>query len=703
MIDFDAVKSEKGLRDLIKRNLNKDIHPGTKPSIDFIHKILEDAYSSGLKYDVTDMRPQILAFANNSSNQADYCVKLVQKMQFASEEPSQSPEAYVEDELIFFDVEVFPNLFVVVWKKAGGNKVYWINPKPSQIEELMRFKLVGFNCRRYDNHMLYACYIGYNNFQLFEMSQKIINGSRNSMFGEAYNISYTDVLDFSSKKQGLKKFEIELGIHHMELGLPWDEPVDESLWNKVAEYCGNDVDATEAVFNDRQQDFVARLILAELSGLTPNDSTQAHTARIIFGNDKRPQDSFVYTDLSETFPGYTFENGKSMYKGRNPGEGGYVYSEPGMYINVAVLDVASMHPSSILEMNAFGKYTPRYKELLDARLAIKHKDYAKAKTLLGGMLAKYLDDPAQADDLAYALKIHALNIVYGLTSAKFENKFKDPRNKDNIVAKRGALFMIDLQEAVQARGFTVAHIKTDSIKIPEATPDIIEFVMDFGKKYGYTFEHEATYAKFCLVNDAVYIAQYDGQGEITKGGKNAWTWTPTGTQFAHPYVFKTLFSNEEVLVEDLVEVKTVTSALYLDMNEQLEDDEHDYHFIGKAGAFYPILPGKGGGILYREKEGKYYAATGTKGYRWLEAEVVRSLNKEDDIDLSYYTALVDDAVVTISKFGDFEWFVSDTDIPEHVDDPIGFNDVPPWLAPCGNDIQCINCPKEKTCKLLPFN
>ncbi len=27
-----------------------------------------------------------------------------------------------------------------------------INPTPTEIEELMRFRLVGFNCRRYDNH-----------------------------------------------------------------------------------------------------------------------------------------------------------------------------------------------------------------------------------------------------------------------------------------------------------------------------------------------------------------------------------------------------------------------------------------------------------------------------------------------------------------------------------------------------------------------
>lgn len=691
MINFDTVKSEKKLRELIKKNLNKDIHPGTKPSIDFIYKLLDDAYNSGLNYDVSDMRQQILLFAANSTNQSKYCIDLVAQMKFKSEEHSNPDTNYEDDRLVFFDVEVFPNLFLLNWKYSGKNNkcVRMINPTPQDIEALLKMKLVGFNCRRYDNHILYGRYIGYTNEELYHLSQRIINGTNrnNGMFAEAYNLSYTDVYDFSSKKQSLKKWEIELGIHHQELGLPWDQPVPEERWVEVAEYCDNDVIATEEVFNTLQADWVARQILADLSGLTVNDTTNQHTARIIFGTDKNPQEKFVYTDLSEMFPGYTFENGKSLYRDEDPKEGGYVYAEPGMYSNVALLDVASMHPTSIEQLNLFGPYTKNFSDIKSARLYIKHSEFDKAKTMLDGKLAKYLDNSKyKPADLSYALKI-AINMVYGMTSAKFDNKFKDRRNKDNIVAKRGALFMIDLKHAVQEKGYSVAHIKTDSIKIPNATQEIIDFVMDFGKKYGYTFEHEATYDRMCLVNDAVYIARdIDGK------------WTATGAQFAQPYVFKTLFSKEDIVFEDMCETKTVKSALYLDMNENLPDvseyetyaslDEttpakkamilfekyghmtpeeiyekiaegHNYVFIGKAGCFCPIKPGCGGGILYREQDGKYYAAGGTKGYRWLEAEMVKTLGKENDIDRNYYLDLVDAAIVDISKFGDFEWFVSD--------------------------------------------
>ena len=297
VVNFEAIKTEKGIRTLIKKNLKKEIHPGTKPSIDFIHKILDDAYKSDLKYDVSDMKPAVLSFAASSTHQADYCIKLVNKMQFKSEESSLPVGSRPEDKIVFYDVEIFPNLFLVNWKYEGEKSpvVRMINPKPAEIEELLKYKLVGFNCRRYDNHMLYARLMGYNNLQLFNLSQKIITEGK-GFFGEAYNISYTDVYDFAAKKQSLKKWEIELGIHHQELGLPWDQPVPEERWVEVAEYCDNDVIATEAVFNELKGDFMAREILADLAGMTVNDTTNTLTTRIIFGKERHP--NLVYTDLA---------------------------------------------------------------------------------------------------------------------------------------------------------------------------------------------------------------------------------------------------------------------------------------------------------------------------------------------------------------------------------------------------------------------
>ena len=759
--NWEGIKNEKMLRTMIKRNLNKEYHPNTKPSIDYIAKLLDDAYNSGIGYDVSDMKNEIFAFAAGSTHQADYCIKLTNKMKFKSEEAGPSAEAE-KDELVFYDCEVFPNLFLVNWKVAGLGKpiVRMINPKPKDIEALMRFKLVGFNVRRYDNHMLYACLMGYDNEQLYNLSQKIVNakkGSVGTFFGEAYNISYTDIYDFASagNKKSLKKLEIEMsgisreelakkgfneteidlikaGTRHKELGLPWDQPVPKERWEEVAAYCDNDVLATESAFHYLKADWTARQILADLAELSVNDTTNSLTTRIIFGNNRKPQSEFCYRDMSKPvleldpevekflreacpvmmskrhgearsllpyFPGYKYEYGVSTYRGTEVGEGGNVYAEPGMYSNVALLDVSSMHPHSAIAECVFGpRFTRAFRDIVEGRVDIKHEAWDVVNKILDGKLKPYIQKVINGEmtsgELADALKT-AINSVYGLTAAKFENPFRDIRNIDNIVAKRGALFMEDLKYEVQKRGFTVGHIKTDSIKVPNATPEIIKFIMDFGQDYGYTFEHEATYDRMCLVNDAVYIAKYatvehcyelygkeyvDSDSSVCKKNKKkSGKWDATGAQFAVPYVFKKLFSKEQITFDDMCETKSVSSALYLDMNEGLTADDHDYHFVGKVGLFCPIKPGRGGGELVRagtDKDGnlKYSSATGAKDFRWLETETVRLLNKEKDVDRSYYDKLVDAAIDTISHYGDFERFVADE---PYVAPSIEGNDFPP--------------------------
>jgi len=663
VLSTNVVKSERGLRDLIARNVHKEFHAGTKPSIDFIKKILDEAYSSGLQYDVSDLRGRLIAFANNSTNQALTCIKTVNQMHFSSEAVHHNVPVAGDGDgardseessgpLVFFDIECYPNLFLVCWKYRGSDTtVRMINPTAAEIEPLFKMKLVGFYNRRYDNHMLYGCFMGYNNTQLYQLSKRITNNENNALFAQAYGLSYADVWDFSSIKQSLKKWEIDLGLKHMEMDIPWDEPVPKERWPEIEEYCVNDVNATEQVYENREQDFVARQILADLSGLTVNDPTSKHTAQIIFEGDRNPQASFVYTKLSEEFPGYQYDMGKSTYRDEVLGEGGYVYAEPGMYNNVALLDVASMHPTSIIHLNMFGKYTPNFKGLMDARLAIKHRDYETARTMLGGKLAPYLKDEASAKDLADALKI-IINIVYGLTSATFDSPFRDKRNKDNIGAKRGALFMVDLQHAVQDRGYRVVHIKTDSIKIADADEEIIDFVFKFGEKYGYTFEHEKTYEKFCLVNDAVYIAR-TGPAEKAQ-------WTAVGTQFKVPYVFKTLFSGDPVLRQDLGETKQVSKG-----SIHLGYEDGSMKFVGRTGRFVPIVcDGTIGGKLIRVHDGKEYAVTGTKRpgkeghYLWVEQEVADHLPSDKfEVDMSYFERLADEAKATIEKFGDFEEFV----------------------------------------------
>lgn len=633
--------SEKALRELIERNLRKEIHPGTKPSMDFIKKILDDAYESGMEYDVENLRGAILAFAMQSTHQKDACFKIYTSLRLKSSE-EREPEPGTKDAdggLVFYDVEVYPNLFLVCWMRddPDAEVAVMVNPRPEELESMFEMKLVGYNNKRYDNHILYARWMGYDTERLFHLSQRIVSGDRGAFFRDAYDASYTDVYDFCAKKQSLKKWEIELNLPHKEMDIPWDQPVQEDDVPRVIEYCKNDVRATREVFHHNIADWEARQTLAKMAGLNVNSSTNQLTQQIIFGNDRKPP--FVHTDLSEQFPGYKYENGKSTYRGEEVGEGGWVYAEPGYYTNVALLDVASMHPHSLIALKCFGeKYTARFQDIVKGRMAVKHHDVEAAKRYLGEDAGALIGQNDAA--LAFALKI-AINSVYGLTAAKFPTRANgmDPANNpDNIVAKRGALFMVDLKNFIQGKGFTVAHIKTDSVKIPNATPELIAEVMAFGKKYGYTFEHEATYDKMVLVNDAVYVA-HDEKG-----------WHATGAQFQHPFVFKSLFGSDvepHYTMADYTETRQVhKGALYLNYGTE---ENPQRAFVGRIGSFIPMKDCAPGGILEVLRDGKYYSAPSSKGYRWMLEEDAQCYGT-DRVDDTFALAKAAEAVRTIEKY-----------------------------------------------------
>lgn len=780
VVKFEGLKNDRAVHTFVTRALQKEYSAGTYHTIQFIKSALDEVYESGIVYDVNDLKKDIILFASQSSNHSYQASQMALEIHYNSEQQQEALDDSETEEapIVFVDVEVFPNLFVVCFKRAGTKyPLRYINPTAEQVQDLFRFRLIGFNNRDYDNHILYAASMKYTNEMLYDLSQKIINSKKgeNVKFRDAYNLSYTDIYDYSSDKMSLKKWEIKLGIHHQELGFHWDQPVDEEYWDLVADYCCNDVEATEAVWEATQADFKAREMLVALCHAfgcpaCVNDKTNTLTQRIIFGNEKRPQPEFNWRDMAKPvktlsknmlhylkkrftkmmekpfdgplgksylpyYPEYRWDwvdeknenTGKSkrvkgnLFKNVNLGKGGLVQANHGMYGRAKTYDVASMHPTSLEAEYLFGKYTERFTEIKNARILIKHGDYEGAKQLLGGVLAPFLDNEEDAANVAQALKI-AINAVYGMTSASFENPFKDPRNENNIVALRGALFMFDLKCKVEELGYTVIHIKTDSIKIADPDDAIEQFVMEYGERYGYDFEIEHIFEKICLVNNAVYIAKLatddpDWIKECKKAKKKAeetgtpyvepTRWTATGTQFAVPYVFKTLFSKEPIKFEDLCMTFSTKTALYLDINESLSDVAdaekeaesiqkiltkaakenaaltndtavmwkrmeyrvgelkdrlvdleneieagHDMHFIGKVGQFVPVVEGVNGGYLKRQQDDKFNTVGGAGDYRWLESEAVIANDLQDKVDFTYFEELVVDAIENLSNYGD---------------------------------------------------
>lgn len=541
---------------------------------------------------------------------------------------------------------------------------------------------------------------------------------------KAYNIKTKEITEYeseaeASRKTGVCQSEISVSVLHnphpvrgkyafcyIEEDINEENIINRTRFRKII---ATHVDTNETMIFVGQIEAAKELNMS-ISSVSMCLSGKMKTAKgwkfeyVIEGDEVMKKPNLCFPEY-EYIPGPENKGkGRNMFRGIDLGFGGYVYAVPGMYYDVALLDVQNMHGQSIENLNLFGEYTKNYADIRKIRNCIKQGDFETPKHMFGGKLIPYLQDKNKAEALSAALKLPC-NQTYGLTSATFPNRARDERNRNNIVALLGAIFMKMLQDELEKKGYPVVHLKTDSCKVPGATPEIIKFIQDFALEHGYIMEHECTYERMCLVNDAVYIAKYDDKGIRNKGGKHPNEWTATGTQFQVPYVFKTLFSHEDLVFRDLCEIKTVSkkdSNIYLDFNEDLPDtshykklkeakqkiekdqkvtnkirnelismgdpsyeeldkmiaEGHDYQFIGRVGLFCPVKEGTGGGILCKTQNGNYNSVTGTKGYRWKEAEIVEANNLQDTIDLSYYDSLVDKAIKTISQFGNYDDFVS---------------------------------------------
>ena len=122
-------------------------------------------------------------------------------------------------------------------------------------------------------------------------------------------------------------------------------------------------------------------------------------------------------------------------------------------------------------------------------------------------------------------------------------------------------------------------------------------------------------------------------------------------------------NDEKLLVKYKTQLKNnkINETEYSKLEKELTDkikEGHNYRFIGRIGNFVPVIDTfDGGGPLVRSKDGiKYDSVTGTKGYRFAEAQLVKN-NYENVSDYSYFEKLVNDTISDISELGDYNSFI----------------------------------------------
>lgn len=215
----------------------------------------------------------------------------------------------------YFDWEVYPNYWFVVFKDQGGEPFLIDSQKDlrKMFDEGGRI-FVGYNNYQYDNK-LFAKLIQKTKLSaatVYKLSNKIINENYRVNSYNIDMISLDTTQEIGGQKIGgrmmppsLKKLEYGLGENIQETPIPFDEPLDQFSKPLAIKYCTHDVNCTEQVFLQRKAYYEGKMDLIKEFNMTQNPmsymrKTRASLSCIALEADpdkeiRITQDDFNYT------------------------------------------------------------------------------------------------------------------------------------------------------------------------------------------------------------------------------------------------------------------------------------------------------------------------------------------------------------------------------------------------------------------------
>lgn len=170
-----------------------------------------------------------------------------------------------------FDIEVYPNCFILVARFLGDEKASYkkfvLHESRDDYNLLLEFlktkpTLIGFNSLSYDGQIIEHIYQSISRKStkdIYEFSEKVINGRKENEFNLPYSdwdLSFAHVdlfkinhFDNANKRTSLKWLEFSMRSPKMQdLPIPIGSEIAKSSVDKLLSYCKNDVDNTTDFF-----------------------------------------------------------------------------------------------------------------------------------------------------------------------------------------------------------------------------------------------------------------------------------------------------------------------------------------------------------------------------------------------------------------------------------------------------------------------
>lgn len=364
---------------------------------------------------------------------------------------------------LFYDIECYTFDSFVVFKDIDKNLLGVFRDRDGfqGLKEFIQGKvMVGYNNYWYDDHMLAGMCKGWNAAQLKDLNDKIIV-EQIKQYPQTGFKSLDCFQQVDVSMPGLKKIEANMGKMILESSVPFDvdhELTDEEF-QECLKYCCYDVDMTIEVYKLRKHSyFEPKESLVQMVGKGERWNTTTLSAAALLGDITLQKWSDIRLNGNDRFdlsmldlvPNEVVDLWNSGDdKGKVTvdefdcliefGFGGLhgVHKTIKRVENMVLLDVQSMYPNTIININALGEATAKYKEILDQRVTVKHTD-------------KVMSD---------ALKL-ILNSVYG----NLKNKYSSLYNAKAAlsVCVYGQIALYQLCKRLSKVG-TIININTDGV------------------------------------------------------------------------------------------------------------------------------------------------------------------------------------------------------------------------------------------------
>ena len=393
----------------------------------------------------------------------------------------------------FYDFEVFKNDWLVVFISENDEEIVVHNDPAILRKALERFDcLVGFNNYSYDDLILSGIMAGYNNYEVWKLSNAIVTGGNvpAEIKVMARKLPTLDTKQELAPSLSLKEIECNLGMNIVETPISFnlDRALTDDEFYEVVKYCRHDVETTKRLFLLRKDYFESKFDICKEFKLDKLDvrKTRANLASKVLkcSKDRLPAGVLENADRldiklvdelrTENIPNTIlnfynnikarFKNGEDYtelekeklvyslagvehtfaFGGLHGARENYIYE--GKMLNV---DVGSYYPSMMINFNFMSRASEHpdlYKNLYDTRMEYKARKNNKQQ------IYKIL-----------------LNSTFCALKSEFNDLF-DPVMSNNICVN-GQLILTDL--IMSLRGYAeLVQSNTDGILVKYKEKDL---------------------------------------------------------------------------------------------------------------------------------------------------------------------------------------------------------------------------------------